>query len=226
MSPGWSYEDNLAGDGLKRVYEIAPLRIVRYLEAEIAHVLERTGNGASVLELGCGYGRVLPRLRSRAGMVMGIDTSLTSLLTARKDLSGNTGCCLACMDAAKMAIGPPVFDHTVCIQNGISAFHTGKAGLIREAMRVTKPGGTVLFSSYSSKFWDHRLEWFMLQAAEGLLGEIDTERTGDGVIVCKDGFTATTVGAEEFLALARGLGAEAEITEVDESSVFCEIKVK
>jgi 2-polyprenyl-6-hydroxyphenyl methylase/3-demethylubiquinone-9 3-methyltransferase len=225
MSQGWSYEDKLAGNRLKRVYEIAPRRVRRYLEAEIAHVLGRIGAGTSVLELGCGYGRVLPRLRVRAAAVVGIDISLTSLFMGRKHLPGFPDCGLACMDAGRMAIRPSVFDHTVCIQNGISAFHNDKAGLIREAMRVTRPGGTVLFSSYSSRFWDHRLEWFRLQAGEGLLGEIDAERTGDGIIVCKDGFVATTVDGEEFRALARGLGADADIMEVDGSSIFCEIKV-
>jgi 2-polyprenyl-6-hydroxyphenyl methylase/3-demethylubiquinone-9 3-methyltransferase len=219
------YEDNLAGERLKRVYEIAPPRVRRYLEAEVAHVLDRIGPGTSVLELGCGYGRVLRRLLASAGRVVGIDSSLTSLLEGKKHISDSSDCRLICTDAARMAIRTSTFDHTVCIQNGISAFHTDKAGLIREAMRVTRPGGTVIFSSYSGRFWEHRLEWFMLQAREGLLGEIDTKRTGDGAIVCKDGFVATTVDGEEFLALTGSLGAEADITEVDQSSIFCEIKV-
>jgi 2-polyprenyl-6-hydroxyphenyl methylase/3-demethylubiquinone-9 3-methyltransferase len=67
------------------------------------------------------------------------------------------------------------------------------------------------------------LRWFEIQAAHGLIGEIDHTATGNGVIVCKDGFRATTVGAEEFSRLAGELGVTARIEEVAGSSVFCEI---
>jgi len=97
--------------------------------------------------------------------------------------------------------------------------------LVRESLRVTKPGGTVLFSSYSDRFWEDRLHWFQLQSEAGLLGEIDHEKTGDGVIVCKDGFTATTVEPEEFFSLVEGIDIDTRIVEVDKSSLFCEITV-
>ncbi|MCU0646032.1 MAG: class I SAM-dependent methyltransferase, partial [bacterium] len=83
--------------------------------------------------------------------------------------------------------------------------------------------GIVLFSSYSEKFWEDRLNWFRLQAEHGLVGEIDEEQTGNGVIVCKDGFRATQFGASDFLNLTSDLGVETIIKEVDRSSVFCEI---
>ena len=89
---------------------------------------------------------------------------------------------------------------------------------------MTKPGGTVLFSSYSDKFWLARLGWFELQAEHGLIGEIDRQRTRDGVIVCTDGFEATTVSPEEFCAIGSSLGVRPVIEQVDESSIFCEIQ--
>ena len=70
-----------------------------------------------------------------------------------------------------------------------------------------------------------RLAWFSLQAAHGLLGEIDMDQTGSGVIVCKDGFRATTVGAEAFRRLVSDLHLDADVEEVDGSSVFCELHV-
>ncbi len=224
MTPGY-YDDKLSAERLKRVYDIATPGVRRYLDAEVEHVLVFIRPGYSVLELGCGYGRILPPLAAKAGSVVGIDTSLASLQLASEFVAWNVNCRLINMDAVKLAFRDAVFDVVVCIQNGISAFHVDQRTLIAEAVRVTKVGGTALFSSYSDKFWDERLEWFELQADAGLLGEIDYERTGDGVIVCKDGFTATTVGPDEFRALTAGLNAEVNVTEVDGSSIFCEIIV-
>jgi 2-polyprenyl-6-hydroxyphenyl methylase/3-demethylubiquinone-9 3-methyltransferase len=217
------YDDKLAGERLRRCYEIAPPRVRHYLDAEVGHVLSRIRPGDRVLELGCGYGRVLSRLADTAGLAVGIDTSPSSLALGREILEGKDHVGLAAMNAVAMGFAPAVFDVVVCIQNGISAFGVDQAALLREALRVTRSGGMALFSSYAEGFWSARLEWFELQAAHGLLGEIDFARTGDGVIVCKDGFRATTVSPAHFEALAAALGVQALIEEVDESSVFCQL---
>ena len=127
------------------------------------------------------------------------------------------------MDASKMAFRPRIFDAVFCIQNGISAFGVNKESLIAEALRVTKHNGAILFSSYSPKIWQERLDWFRKQSQLGLVGEIDEEKTHDGTIMCKDGFTSTMVGKNQFTELFNELGLEASIIEVDDSSVFCKV---
>ncbi len=221
--PAGYYREKLSAERLKRCYEIAPLRVKQYLEAEVDHVLVKTHPRDRVLELGCGYGRVLPQISAKASLVCGIDSSRESLLLGREMLRDFHNCRLLCMDAVRLAFADRCFDLVVCIQNGISAFHVNPCELVEESLRVTRSGGTALFSSYSEDFWDHRLEWFELQSAEGLLGEIDHDRTGDGVIVCRDGFRATTLRPGRFEALTAGLDADLSITEVDRSSLFFEI---
>jgi 2-polyprenyl-6-hydroxyphenyl methylase/3-demethylubiquinone-9 3-methyltransferase len=215
------YSEKLAAERLQRVYDLAPPRIRQYLQAEIDFVLERMIPGAAVLELGCGFGRVLGPLANEAGMILGIDTSLTSLNLARRVIADHSTIHLACMDASRMGLRDRSFDLVVCIQNGISAFHVDQSELIREAVRVTRRGGVAMFSSYSARFWDVRLDWFERQAQLGLVGEIDREKTGNGVLVCKDGFRATTVDAHDFRRLTDSLKTDVEIVEVDQSSIFC-----
>jgi ubiquinone/menaquinone biosynthesis C-methylase UbiE len=217
------YNEKLSANKLKSCYEIAPPRIQQYLEAEVNHVLKKITPDDSVLELGCGYGRILPLLSQKAKFVIGIDTSLNSLILAKETIQGIQNCYLMRMDAVKLAFIDQIFDVVVCIQNGISAFHVNKIDLIMESIRVTKLGGTILFSSYSDKLWPHRRHWFQLQSEAGLIGEIDSEKTKEGVIICSDGFTATTVNREQFIALTQRFDVKTKIIEVDESSLFCEI---
>lgn len=217
------YSHKLSAIRLKRVYDIALPRVRQYLDAEVSHVLERIRPADLVLELGCGYGRILPKLAEKARWVAGIDVSAPSLEFARNFLHGISNVSLSRMDALSLAYRDQTFDRVVCIQNGISAFHVDQRALISESIRVTKLGGVTIFSSYSNKFWRDRMKWFELQSQDGLLGEIDYEKTKEGTIVCKDGFTATTVGPQDFSRLTHDLIGDVQITEVDESSLFCEI---
>ncbi len=212
------YDKELAASSLERCYELAPPRVQQYLRAEVDFVVSRLRLTDLVLDLGCGYGRTLPDLARAAAFVVGIDTSEPSLALARERLGAYPNVLLTRMNASDLAFVDGSFDAVVCVQNGISAFHNDQRELVREALRVLKAGGTAVFSSYSDRFWEHRLAWFEAQAAEGLIGGIDRQRTGNGVIVCADGLTLTAVGPAEFAGLIAGLGAELESTEVDESS--------
>ena len=219
------YSQSLYGEKLKRVYDIAPPRVKQYLESEIQYVQREIEGMDSVIELGCGYGRVMHPLSSHVQTVTGIDTSRETLKYAQEYLSG-IPCHLVLMNASLLGFKSQVFDAVICVQNGISAFRVDSHLLIREALRITRPGGLLLFSSYSPKFWKERLNWFRLQAQEGLIGEIDEAKTGNGIIVCKDGLRLTFVGENQFRNLASSEKAEVSIREVDGSSVFCKIEVQ
>ena len=219
------YSELLNSERLKKCYEVSTPRIQQFLEAEIQYVIDKVDSGSAVLDLGCGYGRVAVRLSDKAGKVTGIDISEDNIELAKEICSERSNMEFHVMDAVDLKYDDDFFDLVICIQNGISAFKSDPEKLIREAVRVTKNGGAVLFSSYSEKIWNARLEWFEIQADLGLIGEIDREKTKSGNIVCKDGFTATTYTKKNFMDLASKLNLKAKIFEVDESSVFCEIIV-
>jgi len=217
------YVEKLSGERLRECYRVAPPRVQQYLRAELDFLLEHVSTGDEVLELGCGYGRVVLELAGRATKVVGIDTAPDSLALARELATERMSCAFELMDAVSMDFEDDRFDVVACVQNGICAFGVERLALLREALRVTRPGGSVLFSSYSDRFWEHRLRWFELQAEHGLVGELDRERTGDGTIACVDGFRSGRMTPDGFRSLCAQLEVEAEITEVDGSSVFCRV---
>ena len=216
------YSEQLSGDRLQRCYELASPRVQQYLESEIRHLLGRIGPEDAVLELGCGYGRVAVRLAEQARSVVGVDVAEESLALARTLAGSDSRCEFVLMDALHMSFADGSFDVVVCIQNGICAFGVPQSELMREALRVLRAGGRLIFSTYSDGFWADRLSWFELQSSEGLVGSIDHRATGDGVIVCSDGFRSGTATRSHLEELCSELGVTATITEVDGSSLFCE----
>ena len=215
------YLESLSAERLMRCYDIAPPRILQYLEAEVDFVTGFLTPLQRVLELGCGYGRILPDLSQVTPYVVGIDISSESLKYNYDTLHKLGMMNLLGMDGAITGFKSDSFDTVVCIQNGISAFKVDPVVLFGESLRVTKSGGRCLFSTYSEKIWDERLEWFKLQADAGLLGEIEWDGTGNGTIRCKDGFVATTVSKNDFMQYADKISVTCVIEEVDSSSLFC-----
>ena len=219
------YAQKLSAERLELCYKLAPLRVKKYLEAEIKFVVEKIKDNDTVLELGCGYGRIFPELLTKANAVFGIDNSYSNLKYAKEKFQRVDSVYLFQMNAANLGFREDQFDAVICIQNGISAFKVDQMKLVEETKRITRKGGQVFFSSYSEKFWDHRMEWFQIQSEHDLIGEIDYEKTGNGVIVCKDGFKAVTITKDDFISLTLNTRIVPEIIEVDDSSVFCFLKV-
>ncbi len=220
------YSEKLAAERLKLCYDLAPKAVQGFLESESEYVRQRIHPTSRVLELGCGYGRVLRDLSiANPELLAGVDISLQSILMARNYLAGIDRLLLCQMNAVELTFPAKFFDIVCCIQNGISAFHVDQRELLRGALRITKPGGRVLFSSYAEHFWEARLNWFRIQCKHGLVGEIDEKATRSGEIVCKDGFKATTVSPSRFRSLTIDLGRRVNIEEVAEGSIFYEIEV-
>ena len=218
------YYDALSGERLRLCYAVAPPGVREYLDAEVRYILDSIRPGATVLELGCGYGRVLAGLAPVPAHLFGIDLSLASLTLARRHLRRSSAVGgVAQANALVLPFPPASFDLVCCPQNGISAFHVDPRSVVRAALGVTKPGGRVQLFSYAEEFWPQRLAWFRIQAAHGLIGTINETASGKGTIVCDDGFTATTVTPEGFSDLTRDLGASIHISVLRHSSLVCDI---
>ncbi|MBM4158462.1 MAG: methyltransferase domain-containing protein [Ignavibacteria bacterium] len=215
------YSRRLSALNLVKCYELATPRIKEYLDAELDFALSYISNNSAVLDLGCGYGRTLPAIALKANSVTGIDISSANISLAKELLSDLSNCVLKKMNAANLRFSPDNFDVTLCLQNGISAFNIDPKIIITQSIRVTKPGGIILFSTYSEKFWNHRLDWFILQSRAGLLGEIDFSKTQNGIILCKDGFKSATFSVNDFRILAKDISnIKISFKEVNRSSLF------
>ncbi len=217
------YAQKLNASNLYRVYETRIERVKRYLDAEIDLVRRSLRGDERVLELGAGYGRIMKKLAPFAASITGIDISEDSVAFGREYLADATNCRIETMDAHAIAFDAE-FDVVLCLQNALSAMKGDAADTVARCVKSLVPGGTLYCSSYSPKFWEHRLAWFREQADKGLLGAIDDEKTRDGLIVCRDGFVARTFSPGDLESLGRASGYPYRIEEVDDSSVFLVIR--
>lgn len=98
---------------------------------------------AKVLDVACGPGHMLADSASLGLLPMGLDMSMDMLRTARGRLSGNA--VLAQGDALALPFRTSAFDAVNC--SGLIEYVPNPLSLLREIMRVLKPGGHALVSS-------------------------------------------------------------------------------
>lgn len=177
-----------------------------------------------MLELAAGYGRIVKKVAPFVRSVTGLDISSENVRFGAEYLKDTKNAGLLVMDVHEMDYDSR-FDAVLCLQNGLSAVKAElPEAFAAKVLKALKMGGRVYFSTYHPRFWEHRLAWFKEQAEKGLLGELDMEKCKDGVIVCKDGFRATTQSAEDLKRIGRASGYRWQISEVDESSLFLVIE--
>ena len=220
------YIENLSGNHLHRVYGLADERVKRYLQGEIEFFRERISRGDRVLELGCGYGRILKALASDTHITEGIDNAPGNIELAGEHLHSEPGTKVHLMSVDDLEFPDNSFDLVLCTQNGLSAFGLDPLIVVREASRVTKRDGRLYCCTYADSFWPSRLQWFHNQADAGLLGAIDETNTGSGVIACVDGFISTSMTEIQFREIASTLNLAVDIVELSSGSLISEFKCK
>lgn len=219
------YAQKLNSQKLFDVYETKIPRVKQYLDAEISFVRDNLTGSERVLELGAGYGRIVKKLADNCRSIVGIDISNESVSLGKEYLKDTLNSEIITMDVNNLTFEEK-FDVIICLQNGLSAMKITSSDLIKKILDMVVDGGKVYFSTYSEKFWEYRLMWFKEQADKGLLGELDLDKTKDGVIICKDGFKAITHTPEDLKIIGDLSGYKYQIQEVDESSVFLIIHKK
>lgn len=212
------YRNGLNSQKLFKVYDTRIERVRNYLDSEIEYVRETLQGTETVLELGAGYGRIIKELAPYTQSITGIDISEDSVAFGKEYFKDITNAEIITMDVHNITLNNH-YDVVLCLQNGLSSMKL-TTNDIKRIMEFVKDGGKVFFSSYREKFWDVRLQWFQEQANKELLGEVDMEKTKDGVVVCKDGFIATTSSSDDLKNIGETLGYPYEIIKVDESSIF------
>ena len=214
------YTNSLNAQRLWQVYDTAIPRVSEYLQRETAFVRDRLKKTDAVLEIAAGYGRIMKELAPFVGSITGIEISGGNVHFGGEYLKNIANTELLVMDAHNIDYDS-CFDAVLCLQNGLSAIRADvPEAFAAKVIRALKIGGKAYFSTYHPNFWEQRIAWFQEQARKGLIGELDMEKTKNGVIICKDGFRATTHSITDLEKIGRSTNCGWQIFEVDDSSIF------
>lgn len=109
------------------------------LEKWLAHYLPERGEGLQLLDVGCGTGHHIARLRERGYAVAGVDGSAEMIEHAR---ANNPGIEIKSADVEALPFDDQSFDYIICIE--VLRYLPDNVRAIREMARVLKPGGVCL----------------------------------------------------------------------------------
>lgn len=143
-SQTWKSESLAVFDSVVEHYAVERERMP-YFQAQLRLMLEMLGpRQGRVLSIGCAAGGEFAALRERECPIVGVDYSLQMLQLAQKRFVAHEGVTLARADAENLPFPDASFDIVTCL--GVLEYLPAYENAVREAHRVIKPGGIVIYS--------------------------------------------------------------------------------
>lgn len=200
------FEKHGQSNFLEVCYTAAPPRIRAALAEELAFLRRALRGVGRGLEIGCGDGRLLEALADTSTRWVGLDLMESYLRYARTGRQLDPGTGLAAGRAGKLPFAEGSFDAVVCAQNTWGLLGEEKLPTLREAARVTRPGGKLLFVVYSEASVVPRTEWYMDMQRRGLMAPLDWASSGPELLVTEDGHASECFRGERLERLFREAG--------------------
>jgi len=107
----------------------------------------------SILDMGCGTGLLLPRIRKMAENVVGLDISKGMLGEVKSSIKRSANVHFVLADADNTPFRNNYFDMAFAItllQNMPNPHHT-----LQEAKRITKPNASIIVTALKKRFTEH-----------------------------------------------------------------------
>lgn len=154
-------------------YSVADLR-----DTELA-LAESLPDSVRVLDVGCGAGRVVNRLRDRDISACGIDINNVSVAAAR-DIHPSLPAVVSVADMCSLPFADSTFDEVWCLRYSFNALptHIERLAAMSEMARVCRKSGRVVIESFNL-WYPGRLGFYWLSHATRVMSRAASRLGGD-----------------------------------------------
>lgn len=122
-----------------------------FLRAEIRYLKTHLKKDARVLDVGCGYGRVLKLLQKGSWELWGMDNSSSELRQAKQYIGRAPNIHLVLGDVRKTGFSQEFFDVAYVTGNTFGNLGRSKVPILKELTRIVRKGGSIIVTTYNEK---------------------------------------------------------------------------
>ncbi len=126
-----------------------PILLQQFFELDLKYIHTNLEANKEVLEVGCGFGRLLPELSKLSRNVTGIDFSDLQLSQAQEIVANLKNVQLLKMRAESMAFRSESFALSLCMNCTLGNMPNIEKTVVEEMVRVTKSGGKVIIRIFA-----------------------------------------------------------------------------
>lgn len=126
---------------------------------ETKYLAEKIAKDSSVLDVGCGDGRIIKIILETTQNVTGVDNEPAAIQEARERLASFPSVKLSVADGLKLPFENNVFDVVVFMMTLVN-LGQNKVAILKEIQRVLKTDGVVILSVYSEDAYETRLAMY------------------------------------------------------------------
>jgi len=127
---------------------------------ELEFLKEHIPKGASVIEAGCGEGRVLECVSEKASFLAGIDINSSLVEKARERFKENKNAEFFCEGIIKTHFADSTFDYGILSMNTLGNLGENKIAALIELERILKNDGKIIIVVYSEKAFEERIRHY------------------------------------------------------------------
>lgn len=201
---------------ITRVYLETPAVIQNFFRQE-SQMLQKTLSGAGrVLEVGCGFGRVLEWVPEGVRYT-GVDIARHNVTEAK---ARNPRGDWICGDATALSFGDQVFDAVFCIQNTLGNMEGIETRVMAEMRRVCRKKGKVILSVYAEDSFETRRIWYDRLVDIGIFRRIWMDPDHPRITRSDTGWSSRCFDRTEVRGFFEG-ASSLEITKLNSFLYFC-----